>query len=736
MQVRNVVGLLLTALCTLWSSGSSTAQSTDRIRRFTTRTLWNVSPHAAKTGAAAAAVTDQVENQTTRGSAIQDSARSLQEELALWNRLLQMDSSLSLSMPLVVPPAPTAPAPTAPAPSPIPAPTTPVPPPTPAPTTAVIVDPPTSTTGTILDVVVAESDLSTLVVAATTAGLQDALASEGPLTLLAPINDAFAAIDPTLLAELLEPAWINHLQAILLLHVIPVGTVLSTDLTDGMTAPTLMEDLTVDLTNGVSFVGPVNAASVVAADLLASNGVVHKIDRVLLPTFVTQTLVDVGMADPNFSTLVELVVAAELDATLATGGDFTILAPTNDAFAALPSDLVEAVVADVELLRSVLLYHVIPEVVPSQLLEDGDELATALPGTTVLFAVSSEGLFTFNEVPALVLDVLAFNGIVHVLSGVLLPPTDDDDDDAAVVDPPVETPVSPPTPAPTTAVELPPTSAGTVVDIVVADEDLSTLVTAVMAAGLVDALSGPGPLTVLAPDNAAFAALGSLVQQLLQPEFVVHLRTVLLVHVLPLNLISTDISDGSLYPTLVDDLLLAGVDSAGVTFTGEVPGNTAIVTAADLIAGNGVVHKIDQVLVPLALTLTLVDVAPMAGLTTVVELVVAAGLEETLRQPDATLTLLAPTDEAFAALPTEVLNALEQDVNLLRNYLMYHVLTGLYPSELLVDGTDVATAFGDFTVTVGVSAVDGVTMNGVPVLQADWVAGNGLVHVIDSVLVV
>lgn len=475
---------------------------------------------------------------------------------------------------------------------------------------------------------------------------------------------------------------------------------------------------------GVSFIGRVNEIQVVEADLFASNGVVHKVNSVLLPPALYMNLVEVAVTYEFFSTLVELVVAAGLDETLATGGEFTVLAPTNDAFADLPSDLAEAVVSDVEIFKSILLFHVLPGVIPSQLLEDGQVIETALTETSVVVAVSSD-VVTFNGVSVTQANLVASNGILHVMSGVLIPPSDP------------ESPVLPPTPPPSTAVITPPFVGTSIVDIAQADNTLATLVAAVIAAGLVDALSAAGPFTLLAPENTAFAELGSsLVEQYLQPQYVVHLRTLLQLHVIPLNLLSTGFTDGMFYDTLTDDLLLAAIDDNGVTFTGEIPDNSALVTTADLVAGNGVVHKVDQVLVPLALTLNMVDVASMTGLSALSELVVKAGLEERLGDPNSSLTLLAPRDEAFAALPTEVVNALEQDLFLLRNYLLYHVLTDLYPSELLVDGTEAGTAFGDFTVRIGVDSSAGYTMNDTPVVQADVVAGNGLVHVIENVLVV
>jgi transforming growth factor-beta-induced protein len=134
--------------------------------------------------------------------------------------------------------------------------------------------------GTIVDVATEAGDFTTLLAAAKAAGLVDTLNGKGPLTLFAPTDDAFAAAltDLGLTAdELLADK--ETLTSILTYHVV-AGEVLSTDLTNGMKAPTVNgADLKVDLSNGVK----INGAKVTTPDIKASNGVIHVIDSVLLP---------------------------------------------------------------------------------------------------------------------------------------------------------------------------------------------------------------------------------------------------------------------------------------------------------------------------------------------------------------------------------------------------------------------------------------------------------------------
>lgn len=139
--------------------------------------------------------------------------------------------------------------------------------------------------GTIVDVAVAAGSFNTLVAAVQAAGLAETLSGPGPFTVLAPTDDAFAALPEGLVDCLLLPENTETLTTILTYHVID-GTVMSTDLVDG-DVPTLQgENVTVDLTDGVMF----NEASVVTADVAASNGVIHAIDGVLLPPTVAEGL--------------------------------------------------------------------------------------------------------------------------------------------------------------------------------------------------------------------------------------------------------------------------------------------------------------------------------------------------------------------------------------------------------------------------------------------------------------
>jgi len=135
-------------------------------------------------------------------------------------------------------------------------------------------------------------------------------------------------------------------------------------------------------------------------------------------------------------------------------------------------------------------------------------------------------------------------------------------------------------------------AAGNVVEVAQETPDLSTLVEAVTAADLVETLEGPGPYTVFAPTNAAFEALGGTLETLLEPANQEELAEVLTYHVVPGELTAAELSDGQMLETVQGDSLEVKVTEAGVTVGG------AAVTAADVEASNGIVHVIDEVLIP------------------------------------------------------------------------------------------------------------------------------------------
>ncbi|MBX3734074.1 MAG: fasciclin domain-containing protein [Verrucomicrobiae bacterium] len=391
------------------------------------------------------------------------------------------------------------------------------------------------------------------------------------------------------------------------------------------------------------------------------------------------TLVEAAASNPDFSTLVTAVQAAGLIETLSGPGPFTVFAPNNAAFEKLPPGTVEALVADPVRLRSILLYHVVPGRVRSTDLVVGPVITAQGAAATITL----EGGPRIDDADIIATNVEASNGVIHVLDSVILPPP-------------------------------------TLVEIAAGNPDFSTLVTAVQAAGLVETLSGPGPFTVFAPNNAAFEKLppGTVEALVADP---VRLRSILLYHVVPGRVRSTDLVAGP--------VITAQGAAATITQEGDPRIDDADIIATNVEASNGVIHVLDSVILPPP---TLVEIA--AGnpdFSTLVTAVQAAGLAETLSGPGP-FTVFAPNNAAFEKLPPGTVEALVADPDRLRHILLYHVRSG--PRLRAADLTTgpVATLQGaPLQVVVGAA---GVQVNQAVVLAANVEAGNGVLHVVDSVL--
>jgi uncharacterized surface protein with fasciclin (FAS1) repeats len=270
----------------------------------------------------------------------------------------------------------------------------------------------------VVDVIVNSPDHDTLEAAVIAAELADDLYGPGPFTVFAPTDAAFASLpDGTIETLLADPT--GTLAQILLYHVVG-GQALSTDLSDGQTITTL-QGQTVEVTINADGVF-INDAQVTVADILADNGVVHVIDAVLLPPAPqpTTTVVDVIVNSDVHNTLEAAVVAAGLVETLSGTGPFTVFAPTDDAFAALPAGTIETLLADpTGTLTDILLYHVVGAEALSTDLTNG-QTVTTLQGQTVTVTINAEGVF-INNAQVTIADIVTDNGVIHVIDAVLLP---------------------------------------------------------------------------------------------------------------------------------------------------------------------------------------------------------------------------------------------------------------------------------------------------------------------------
>jgi uncharacterized surface protein with fasciclin (FAS1) repeats len=542
------------------------------------------------------------------------------------------------------------------------------------------------------DVIVTSPNHNYLETALIQEGLVSALQNpSATLTVFAPDDAAFTALATALGTDINGLLALPNLDDILLYHVLGT-TVPSTAITNGAIVQPLSTTNTLKLT--LTGTGNVfaNHAQVTAANLNASNGTVHVINAVLLPE---ETVADVAI-DNGFSTLVTAVITAELLPALTNPlANYTVFAPTNAAFDNLATALNTTVSGLLALpnLADILTYHVLGTEVPSTAVTNGAIVQPLSTTNTLKLTATSSGSVFVNHAQVTAVDINADNGIVHVLNAVVLP---------------VET----------------------VADVAI-DNGFSTLVTAVVTAELLPALTNPFVnYTVFAPTNTAFdnlaTALNTTVSGLLALP---NLADILTYHVLGTEVPSSAVTNGA----IVQPLSTTNTLKLTETSTGNVFVNQAQVTAVDINADNGIVHVLNAVVLPVE---TVADVAIDNGFSTLVTAVVTAELLPALTNPLANYTVFAPTNEAF----TDLADALGTTVNgllalpNLADILTYHVLGTEVPSTAVTNGAIVQPLSTTNTLKLTETSTGDVFVNQAQVTAVDINADNGIVHVLDAVV--
>ncbi|WOD44007.1 fasciclin domain-containing protein [Hwangdonia lutea] len=542
-----------------------------------------------------------------------------------------------------------------------------------------------------------------------------------PFTVFAPTNDAFVNLLSELGVSSLDDIDEPTLKATLDLHAIAGVNVLASALTDNMTVSTLGGDITANVTGGATLTDSNGRVSnIVVTDVQADNGVIHVIDKVVLPK-QPDNIVSKALNTPELSSLVTALQAADGDLVniLSGAGPFTVLAPTNDAFAAFLADNNFASLADVptDVLSQVLLNHVIDgKVMSTDLITAGSGYAStnatgAGDNNMSVFYNTSSGV-QFNGISTVsTADVEVTNGVIHIVDKVIGLPT--------------------------------------VVDHALANPSFSNLVAALGAADgdLVTVLSGAGPFTVLAPDDAAFTTFLDGTPLANVPTDA--LSNILLNHVLSGVTMSTDLTTAvagytntnAIGPGMSNLSLYYNTDN-GVVFNG-----ISTVAKADVVASNGIIHAVDAVIdIPTVVTFATADpnfstlVSALTTLTPATDFPAVLSRTEGMNGDgfNPNFTVFAPTNAAFDALASIPEEAI------LTQVLLHHVIgdNNVRSADLTADGDTVAASLqGDnITVTLPGSGnniadiTDGAGNSDVGIIAVDVQAGNGVIHVVNKVL--
>jgi uncharacterized surface protein with fasciclin (FAS1) repeats len=571
-------------------------------------------------------------------------------------------------------------------------------------------------TTTIVDAAVSDGNFTTLVAALQATGLDATLSdTSSTFTVFAPTDKAFALLGQDTIDALLADT--DTLSDILTYHVYS-GEV------NAATAISLAGS-TVEMVNGdilgLSLDGDnllVNTSTVTMTDIQTDNGIIHVIDAVLLPPeemmTPTANIVDTAVANGNFTTLVAALQAADLDSVLADeAATFTVFAPTDAAFALINSDTITALLADKTALTNVLLQHVVSDVSVDSVTAyslNGAMVDTASMAKIGVSINSTSDMLTFGGANIIIKDIYTTNGVIHVIDAVIL-------GDVAL-----------------------PANTMSLTDVAASNASFTTLVSALQSTGLDAVLANTdNDYTVFAPSDAAFAKLPAGTLSSLTND---QLTDILLYHVVPGNVLSdgaiavaqssmnkvTTANEGDIAISFVDNMLFA---------------NGANVSSANVLAQNGIIHVVDNVILPPAMmgtpTQNIVEVAlaDPDNFSTLVTALTAADLVDTLSSTDTMFTVFAPTNAAFDKVDADALTALLSDTEALTEVLLTHVVSGatLNSVDAYAANGKMLTTASEMGIDVGIDAETGMlTIGGANVIIKDIYTTNGVIHVIDTVI--
>ena len=457
---------------------------------------------------------------------------------------------------------------------------------------------------------VSTGEHTSLVAALAHANLVGVLSGDGPYTVFAPTDSAFEEIGLNLSDYDTDEE--NETLAKILSYHVAMGSVMSSELEDGMEINSLIQEpITVNI-YGQGAVVLNGESSVTTADVETSNGIIHIIDKVLIPpsmspdtpsegeicynmdthtvdlTKTEETCEDMWVAAVDIPTtaaattihtsLVAAIAKANLTETLKGEGPFTVFAPSDAAFTEAGISLDDL---DADTLANILTYHVVSGKVMSTNLSNG-MMATALNGGTLVFSIS-EGNVSVNGANVILANVPVSNGVIHVIDKVMIPPAGE------ICYDPVSHTVDVSKTADTCdkswipSVDIPTTAAATTIH--------TSLVAALEKANLTMTLRGQGPFTVFAPTDEAFTAAGINLDDYDTDEKISALADILLMHVVSGKVMSSALTDG------MEATALSG-DKLSFMIGDTVSVNDATVTIADVPVSNGVIHVIDKVLMP------------------------------------------------------------------------------------------------------------------------------------------
>ncbi|XP_038860970.1 periostin-like isoform X1 [Salvelinus namaycush] len=507
--------------------------------------------------------------------------------------------------------------------------------------------------------------------------LREEIEGKGSFTMFAPSDEAWDLLDPEVRGALVSNVNIELYNA---LHYHMVNhRMLTKDLKNDMSITSMYNNLGLYINHYSNGIVTVNCARIIHGNQVATNGVVHVIDRVI--TNVVNTIQDALGVDDDLSSFSAVALASGVMEKLGQPGHFTLFVPTDDAFRNLEDGFLERIMGDKAAITALVNYHLLNSVQCSEAILAGSVHETA-EGSTVEIGCDGDSLTVNGIKMVLKKDIVTTNGVIHLIDRVLIPD-----------------------------------SAKEVMELV--GESQSTFRDMVSELGLSAAMKPETEYTLLAPLNPAFSdEVMSLDQSLL--------KVILENHILKQKHKLSELYNGQLLETIAGKQLRVFIYRTAVCI------ENACMVRGSKEGSNGALHLMRSLIKPAQTTIYQVLMAE-GRFNIFLSLMKSAGLTELLKQ-EGSYTVFAPTDEAFDGLTERDITLLASDVNALRTILLYHFSNGVFINGGLEGGvTNLLKTIQGHNLQV-LSVNKSIHVNSLDVPDIDLMATNGVVHVVKNIL--
>ncbi|KAK0137171.1 Periostin [Merluccius polli] len=507
--------------------------------------------------------------------------------------------------------------------------------------------------------------------------LRAEIEGSGSYTFFSPSNDAWDLLDEDMKSALVSNVNIELYNA--LHYHMANKRLLTKDLKNGMEVTSMYNNLGLYINHYSNGVVTVNCARIIHGNQVATNGVVHVIDRVI--GSVGNSIAEVLDVDDDLTTLTDMVRDTGLLEKLGEPGQFTLFAPTNEAFDKLGSDVLERLMSDKDVLRALLKFHMLNTVQCSEAIMSGTSYET-LEGNNIEIGCDGDSLTVNGIKMVMKKDIVTTNGVIHLIDQVLMP------DSAKQV------------------MELMGPSQTFFADMVT-------------ELGLAAEMKSGAEYTLLAPFNAAFT------EEVMSMDHSI-LKVLLENHILKNRVVLGQLYNGQRLETITGKFLRVFIYRTAVCI------ENACLVRGSKEGSNGAIHLMRTLLQPAQKNMYEILVGN-GGYKIFLSLVEAAGLTDLLKQ-EGDFTLFAPSDKAFRGVSEADFALLKGNMNALRTILLYHFNNGIFIGGGLETGvTNLLKSLQGSNLRV-MFANNSMQVNSVKVPESDVMATNGVVHFVDSLL--